>query len=156
MFGSDRIAAVPNRDPDGSNWAVLFGAFDPEDEEESDTPDEEEHVGIVCLTEDSDLPGVTEVEHRFSLWEDSAEDPHAVYYGVALHRHTEETEQDCETFRAADGRADLDDIPDDLRGAITDLMEMEIHAPGEEPVDAEPVRVEDVMEPDTDPGGMFQ
>lgn len=153
MFGSDRVAAVPNMDPDGSNWAVLFGAFDPEEEAESDTGDGEEHVGIVCLTEDSDLPGVTEVEHRFSLWEDSAENPHAVYYGVALHRHSDEVEEGCETFRAADGRADLDDIPDDLRGAVEDLMEMEIHAPGDEPVDAEPILPDDLMDDDPNPRG---
>lgn len=148
--GGGRVAAVPNDDPDGSNWAVLFAGFTPED-------DVAEQLAIVCFTDDTDdLPGVTEVEHRFILWEDSVDDAHAVYYGVSLHRHTDEGEPGCEWFRAADGEAAVEDIPDDLRAAFADIMDMEIHPPGDEPVDADPVLVEDALTPDTDPGGMFQ
>lgn len=146
------IGVAPNGDPDGSNWAILFGGF----EEDEDDDEAEEYVGIVALTDDTDLPGVTQVEHRFELFEDSAEDPHAVYFGAALHRHNDEDGPGCETFHAEDGQADLDDVPDDLVEGFADIMDMEIYAPGEEPVDAEPVSVSELLEPDTDPGGMFQ
>lgn len=143
------LPGIPNPAEDGSNWTVLFGGFDDEDAGE-------EVVGVVALMEDDELPGVTEREFRFELFEDSAEKPHAVYYGSALHRHSEEVDAGCETFHAEDDETNVHDIPDDLVEAFEEIMEMEVHSQGAEPVDSERVTVADLMEPDTEPGGMFQ
>lgn len=158
------MGVAPNPNPDGGNWAVLFGAFEETDDEEeaqveADEAAEDEQIGVVALTEDTDLPYVTEVEHRFSLWELSNEEAVVVYVGSALHRHGDDPEgAGCETFHADEGEATVEDIPDDLRDCLNRVLDMEIYPPGEEPMDAEPVLVEDVMdaEPNTDPGGMFQ
>jgi len=158
------IGIAPNPDADGGNWTVLFGSFDEtDDEEEAQVKAEEaatdEQIGVVALTEDTDLPNITEVEHRFSLWELSDEAAVVVYVGVALHRHNDDPDgAGCETFHADEGQATVEDIPDDLRECVTATLNMEIYPPGEEPVDAEPVLVEDVVDagPNTDPGGMFQ
>jgi len=157
------MGAVPNPNPDGGNWAVLFGAFEETDDEEeaqveADEAATDEQIGVVALTEDTDLPHVTEVEHRFSLWELSNEEAVVVYVGSALHRHGDDPDgAGCETFHADEGQATVEDIPDDLRECFDDVLNMEIYPPGEEPVDADPVLVEDVVDetPNTDPGGMF-
>lgn len=158
------VGVTPNPDEDGGNWTVLFGSFDEtDDEEEAQVKAEEaatdEQIGVVALTEDTDLPNITEVEHRFSLWELSDEEAVVVYVGVALHRHNDDPDgAGCETFHTDEGQATVEDIPDDLRECVTAVLDMEIYPPGEEPVDAEPVLVEDVVDagPNTDPGGMFQ
>lgn len=149
MFG------MPNPDPDGANWTVLFGSF-LADEEDADSEEETNYIGIVAVTDADDLPGVTEREYRFELFEDSEENPHAVYFGVCLHRHEDDDHgAGCETFHAEDDETDLDDVPDNLVEAFEEVMEMEVYPPGGEPVDAEPVAEADLLEPDTDPGGMF-
>lgn len=149
------FAAAPNPAPDGSNWTVVFGGMT-EDGENADDP-MEGVVGVVALTEDTDdLPGVTEIEHRFRLLELSDETPIVVYVGGCLHRHSEDVEEGCEVFEAEDGQADLDDLPEDLEQILVESMEFEVYPPGDEPVDAEPVEVADVVGPDSDPGGMYQ
>ena len=67
------IGVVPNPDADGGNWTVLFGSFDETDDEaaaqvKAEEAATDEQIGVVALTEDTDLPNITEVEHRFSLW----------------------------------------------------------------------------------------
>jgi hypothetical protein len=158
------IGVAPNPVPGGGNWAVFFGAFEEADDEEkaqveADDAATDEQIGVVALREDSDLPHVTEEEHRFSLWELTNEEAVVVYVGSALHRHGDDPDgAGCETFHADEGQATVEDIPDDLRECVTAVLDMEIYPPGEEPVDAEPVLVEDVVDagPNTDPGGMFQ
>lgn len=141
MFG-----VAPNPDPDGGNWTVLIAS--PEAEDDEDDPG----VTVVALTEDvDDLPDVTEKELRFDLYEDGHGNPHAVYVGVSLHRHGDAGE--CEVFTAEDGRSDVNDVPDDLRTAVEEVMEFEIHPHGGEPLDAEPVLVSDLMEDDANPRG---
>lgn len=155
------MGAVPNPNPTGGNWAVLFGAMDDDEDgetvEDEDELDGSEEVAVVALTPDHEIPGVSEVEHRFRLVENSAEEPGVVYVGNALHRHGDEFPGDCETFLAEEGQATVEDIPDDLRDCLNRVLDMEIYAHGESPVDAEPVLVEEVLSetPDTDPGGMF-
>lgn len=156
------LGVAPNPHPGGGNWAVLFGAFEETDEEQAQVEAEDaasdEQVGVVALTEDTDLPHVTEVEHRFSLWELSNEEAVVVYVGSALHRHGDDPDgEGCETFHAEEGEATVEAIPDDLREAVESVMGLEIYPPGGEPMDAEPVLVEDVVDetPNTDPGGMF-
>lgn len=146
MFG-----VAPNPDPDGGNWTVLIASPEPDEDDEDDDPG----LTVVALTEDVDLPGVTEKEVRFDLYEDSEENPHAVYVGVSLHRHGDDSDEfgGCEVFPAAEGRSSVDDVPDDLRQAVEGVMEFEIHEHGEEPLDASPVRVSDVTGPDTEPRG---
>jgi len=146
------LGVAPNPNPDGGNWTVLFGAF------EEDEDDMDEQIGVVAVTDDADLPEVTEKEHRFTLWELSNEEAVVVYYGAALHRHGEDPEGvGCERFLAEEGETDLDDVPDDLRTCFEEVLEMEIYPPGEEPVDATRVLVEDVVDDEPNPsgGGMF-
>lgn len=144
-----RVGVAPNSDPDGSNWAIMFAGHS--DDEDEDAPEE---VGVVCLTDDSDIPEVTNLEYRFLLYENSADEPVGIYEGVCLHRHEEDTGE-CETFHSEDGETDLDDVPSDLLDGLNDLLSMEVFLPGDEPIDAEPVLVEDVMASAPDPRGFY-
>lgn len=156
MMGASR-----NPVPGGANWTVLFGEVeddDAADEDEEGPANGEVQVLAFSPGEEHDLPGVSEVEHRFSLMENSADEPLVVYVGVSLHRHGDDYEGDCERFTAADDEVDLDALPDDLEQILSEALGFEIYPPGDEPVDAEPVTREDMMDsgPDTDPGGMYQ
>jgi len=141
MFG-----VAPNPDPDGGNWTVLIAS--PEAEDDEDDP----ALTVVALTEDVDLPGVTEKELRFDLYEDSVGDPHAIYSGVSLHRHGDGSGE-CEVFLAEEDRTTVEDVPDDLRRAVEEVMEFEIHDPGEVPLDVDPVTVSDLTDDEEIPRG---
>ena len=141
MFG-----VAPKPHPDGSNWTVAIASPEPEDDE--DDPG----VTVVAFTSDVDLPGVTEKEIRFDLYEDSVGDPHAIYVGVSLHRHGDGPGE-CEVFTAEEGRTTVEDVPDDLRQAVEGVMEFEIHDPGEVPLDVDPVLVSDLTDDEEIPRG---
>lgn len=142
MFG-----VAPNPDPEGGNWTVLIAS--PEADDDEDDP----ALTVVALTEDvDDLPKVTEKELRFDLYEDSVGEPHAVYSGVSLHRHGNGPGE-CEVFLAEEDRTTVEDVPDDLRRAVEDVMEFEIHGPGDLPLDVDPVHVSDLTDDDEIPEG---
>lgn len=143
-----RLPSVPNEHPDGRNWTVAILPTEVEGED---------RVGIVAYGEEDDLPEVTEVSHRFVLYEDEEENGYAIYHSGTLHRHGP-GDGECETFKAAEGQAELDDIPEDLFEAFEEMMGLEVHTPGDEPEEAFPLDPRDLVGPgpDTDPGGMYQ
>lgn len=138
--------------PGAANWTVAFGEVEDEDAG-GDAAAENGDVIVIALSpgQEHDIPGVSEVEHRFSLVEDSIGDLHVVYVGVALHRHG--TPGDCERFAADAGEADVDDVPDGLRRILSEGLEFDVHAAGEGPLDGEPVNAEEIVEDSPFDGG---
>lgn len=141
----NHLARMPNEHPDGRPWTVAILPTEVEGEA---------RVGIAAYSPEEELEGVTDISHRFVLYEDDEENGYAIYHSGTLHRH--EPGGECETFDAREGEADLDDVPEDLLDAFTDLMGLEVYEPEDVPEEAFPLDPSDLVEPDTDPGGMFQ